>query len=180
MKYADLRAAIESSRPDDWNGIHCWGAGSGPAYRVDWDKSQGADDWELYFRQHSHAAAFKPDLGLTLAWGMEASFDMQREMTPDWLENFPLVDGVTYYLLDTFWNGALVDRGYYTVVDAEAYIPLPSPIYGGDDAEGVPTLDRYEVTRFDVAVTRIVHILANHRAEDYDRVLDRAGFVVTD
>lgn len=181
MKYDDLRAMIEKSHADDWNGIHCWGAGAGPTYRMGWDKgTRGDDKWELYFRQHSHVAAYKPDLGLSLAWGMEAHFDAKREMTPDWIENFPLVDGVSYYLLDTFWHGTLVDRGYYASVDAEAYVPLPSPVYGRDDDNGVPTLERYEVTRYDVALTRIVNVLANHRAEDFERVLNQTGFVVVD
>jgi hypothetical protein len=180
VQFSDVRDLIQSSQPGDWNGIHCWGSGSGPTYRMGWDKGKRGDDWELYFRQHSHVAAFKPDLSLTLAWGMEAHFDMKREMTPDWIENFPLVDGVSYYLLDTFWNGALVDRGYYAPVDAEAYVPLPSPVYGRDDDEGVPTLERYEVTRYDVALTRIVNVLANHRADDFDRVLSRTGFVIVD
>lgn len=181
MKYDDLRATIEKSRPSDWNGIHCWGSGAGPAYREDWDKStRGADNWQLHLRRHSHVAAYKADLGLTLAWGMEAHFDMKREMTPDWIKNFPLLDGVSYYLLDTFWNGSLVDRGMYASVDAEAYLPLPTPVYGRDNEEGVPTLERLEVTRYDVALTRVVNILANHRGDDFDRVLNQAGVVVVD
>ena len=181
MKLDELRSTIAQSSPDDWNGIHCWGAGSGPAFLADWDKgTRGNDTWQLYLRQHSHVAAFKEDLSLTLAWGMGAYFDNNRDMTPDWLNNFPLVDGVNYYLLDTFWNGTLVDRGYYASVDAEAYVPLPSPVYGPDGEDGTPTLRRLEVTRYDVAVTRIVNVLANHRADDFDRVLNQTGFVIVD
>lgn len=180
MKFDDLRAMIQSSTPADWNGIHCWGSGAGPAYRVDWDKGNRGKEWELYFREHSHVAAYKPDLGLSLAWGMPATFDEDREMKPDWIENFPLVDGVSYYLIDTFWNGAVVDRGYYAVVDAEAYVPLPSAVFGRDDNDGNPTLEHYEVNRYDVALARIANNLANHRDEDFDRVLSRTGFVVVD
>ena len=182
MKYSDIRDSIQKSHPSDWNSIPCWGSGSGPSYRVEWDKMTGAgSEWELRLKEHSHIAAYKPDLGVTLAWGMPAYDDKHPEMKPDWLDKFPLVNSVEYFLIDTFWNGSVIDRDYYTVVDSQAYLPLPTPLFGEPGIGSADSqLERHEVTHYQVALTRLVNNLDNHQDSNFDRTLDRTGFVVVD
>ncbi|PRZ34790.1 hypothetical protein CLV47_12322 [Antricoccus suffuscus] len=181
MKFTDVRDIIQSSRPSDWNYVPCWGSDSGPSYRTKWEKMTGPNStWELHHQEHDHIAAYKPDVGVTLAWGMPMYADNHPEMTPDWIDKFPLVDSVSYYFIDVFWNGSVIDRDLYTVMDSRTYLPLPNPIYNETAVGSTAARERYEVTHYQVALARLVNNLANHQDTDFDQALNRTGFALVD
>ena len=170
MNYNELRQTICDSSPDDWNIICCWGSGSGPSYREDtsaflesmiMEIRSGEREMEWPKRYHTQVAAYKPDLSISLAWGMKLQ---EEKLEEDWIKKFPN-ERAFLNCVDLFYNNALVDRVPYVSVDGSRCC-LPNPKF--------PTL---EVEREDVDLIRVVAHLTLSEPE-YDRYLAQSGFQI--
>jgi hypothetical protein len=112
-------------------------------------------------REESHAsvAVFKPDLSISLAWGLPSNSDFKEP----WANGFADPKASSAFL-DLFWMGTLVHRTTYVHVDGgRGNLPLPSP--SGDELT---------VERDYSALIRLVDSLDH--VSQYDLFFKRAGF----
>lgn len=182
MILEDALSLIASSDVSDWNVIPCWAANTGPSFLDRLQTWWGPDDgWGLDVDQHAIRAAYKPDLSLGLAFGLDFRPEYRgepdsRNLTFDWAEDFPDSD-VAGYWLDVLWCGMLVYRDLLLSVDGgRALLPSPRGFYvptGAARAEHVGDT----VTEREVAIARLVHSF-EHTEKEFQGYLDRAGFVV--
>ncbi len=123
MTFEDVIETIASSEPDEWWSEACWGANSGPSYHYQpefWDLIDGATN-VLKVESHSNVASFKPDVSITMAWGLKCLDDFREE----WANKFPDPKASSCFL-DIFYNNALIFRDVYVNVDCgRAKLPLP-------------------------------------------------------
>ncbi len=164
MKLRDLMKIIVDSDPSHWHKIGCWGAGSGPSFkdRIEFSTGPG-DHWNLETPSHSEVAVYKPDVSITMAWGFEANDDYVAEWTKKFSD-----EKARSFLVDVFYNNALVFREYLVSVDgARAYLPMP---------DGVDTLT------VPVAYNSFVQLIESlsTRSSEYSGYFDRAGFTAVD
>ena len=123
MTLSELIDTIVSSSKEEWHSMACWGAMSGPSYR---DKLEFYYHYEgqpnvLHSVSHGMVASYKPDLSITLAWGLTANDDFKEP----WANKFPDPKASSHYA-DIFFNNALVYRELYVVVDGgRAKLPIP-------------------------------------------------------
>jgi hypothetical protein len=122
MELEELLETIVTSDREDWHSIPCWGADSGPSYRdlftfyEMWDGERGV----LKAESHAYAAVYKPDVSITLAFGLRHVENFQEE----WANQFPDPHASSSYV-DVFYNNALVYRNLYVTVDGgRASLPL--------------------------------------------------------
>jgi len=122
--------AIIQSTGNDWHNIPCWGHGSGPSYK---------DHFEFYnifngqqnvilLKSHGNRATYKPDIKISIAWGLDNSFDEddRQKITESWATSFPDKSGASISLVDFFYNDSLVFRKLYGTVDGgRCKLPLP-------------------------------------------------------
>jgi hypothetical protein len=123
MTLAELFTKILSSNPGDWNVIPCAGGGSGPSYGSKFTFADERDGQRFVLDEDSHSsvAAFRPDLSITMAWGLSHSDDFEEP----WANGFPDKRASSSFF-DVFYNNALVYRGVYVMVDGgRAKLPLP-------------------------------------------------------
>lgn len=165
MNFQELFDTITSSRPEQWNTVVCWGADSGPSYR---DHFVFNDVYNkhpnvLVAESHGMIAAFKPNLSLTLAWGLEFSDKFEEP----WTSKFANPKASGHYV-DVFFNNALVHRDTYVIVDgSRAYLPFPK-------------------SQFDLSVPRAYSAFIELidglglRESEYDRYFKVAGFSLSD
>ena len=125
MTLDQLLKAIISSSKDSWHTITCWGTGSGPSYRSQLeergnpDGATGSD--HLVASSHRVVASYKPDLAISMAFGITANTNFQEE----WANIFHNPKASTHHG-DVFFNGALVYRDSYVLVDGgKAKLPMP-------------------------------------------------------
>lgn len=122
----DLKTLIEtvtSSNKEMWHTISCWGASSGPSYRdhLQFHQVYNGQKNVLYVDAHGTVATYKPDISITMAWGLEWLEDFQEP----WANSFPDRNASGHYV-DLFYNSALVFRAAYVAVDGGGvYLPLP-------------------------------------------------------
>ena len=117
MRLDDLMDTILRSAPTDWHAIHGF-----PTYR---DTLSGASDGEghhwIEIESHHSVATFIPDASITMAWGISVVDDFKEP----WANKFP-DQHASSALADVFYNGALVYRTFYILVDgAQCKLPLP-------------------------------------------------------
>ena len=162
MTFDEARAYVVKGTREDWQVQKC--GGSGPSYR---DRLTSVDqDGKAVVCADSHhaVAVYKPDLGLSIAWGLTRS----KHFDEPWAKNFPDKKPSSAFF-DLFYCGALVWRTIYVVVDGgRGYLPLPS----ASDREGIPT-----VSPDDDQLIRLLSDLEG-LSEEYDRCFRRAGLRV--
>jgi hypothetical protein len=114
MTLIDIIDVITRSDTKEWNHISCWGAFSAPSYRDKFEFYETFNGSEnvLHHDAHSDTAAYKDDLSITIAWGLVCN----EEFVEDWANNNPASNASSHFL-DVFYNGALVFRTVYVVVD---------------------------------------------------------------
>ncbi len=123
MTLTEIMDTIISSSKEDWHKMACWGGGSGPSYR---DKFEFYYHYEgqpnvLHSVSHGMVASYKPDLSITLAWGLTANDNFKEP----WANKFPDPKASSHHA-DIFFNNALVYRELYVVVDGgRAKLPVP-------------------------------------------------------
>lgn len=125
MDLEQLVHTVISSSRESWHIIPCWGAGSGPSYRSQFDmqhKFDGQAQQNLVSAvSHRVVASYKPDVAVTLAFGLVSSNDFKEA----WATIFPNSRASAHHA-DLFYNGALVYRDAYVLVDGgKAKLPLP-------------------------------------------------------
>ena len=114
MTLDELITLVTSSTPEDWHTTVCWGADSGPSYRDHLNFYQVYDGQPnvLFAKAHSLVACYKPDLSVTMAWGLDAITDFEEP----WANKFPDPKAASHHI-DLFYNNALVFRTEYVSVD---------------------------------------------------------------
>ena len=123
MTLRELLHTIISSSRSDWNTIVCWGTHSGPSYRDQFEFYQIYEGQHnvLHSDSHGMVASYKPDLSITMAWGLTAN----RNFDETWATNFPDPNASSHHV-DVFFNNALVYRDLFVSVDGgRAKLPLP-------------------------------------------------------
>lgn len=157
MTYNEYMRTVLGSTDADWNVITCWGSGSGPSYRERIVIIGTPDGQRLETESHSSAAAFLPDLAITMAWG----FKHLDEFSEPWANSFPDKHASSSWL-DFFYNGALIGRDLYVEVD------------GGRVMLPIPDRETLVVSRRDYQLVRLLQSLSGttYSFEEYFR---RAG-----
>ena len=124
MTLDQLLKTIIASSKDQWHAITCWGTGSGPSYRSQFEMRDAADDSQkalVTAGSHRVVASYKPDLSISVAFGLTSNSDFQEE----WANIFHNPKASTHHA-DVFLNGALVYRDSYVLVDGgKAKLPMP-------------------------------------------------------
>lgn len=167
MTFDELIDTIANSVRSDWRMESCWGARSGPSYR---DKFFEGPEGVLITDSHSNTAVYKPNLSITIAWGLDHSESFKEE----WTENFTTPKASSSYL-DFFYNNALVFRDVYVTVDgARCRLPVPKLELDGD---------RKRIIGYTVPIRRyrIIRLLDSmEKISEFDSYFERAGFTITE
>jgi hypothetical protein len=128
MTLDDLIHLFISSSRADWNVASCWGVGSGPSYRdkLEFHQVYNTQPNVLTHSAHGMTASFKPDLMITIAWGLDDESTSEKKFKEDWTSRFPDKSGARFRYLDFFYSSALVLRVKYASVDGGRYeLPIP-------------------------------------------------------
>ena len=125
MTLDQLFKNIVSSSRGSWHTITCWGVGSGPSYRSQLKTGrtmEGANNQDVESASSHHVvASFKEDLSITMALGLTANPDFKEA----WANIFHNPHASTHHV-DIFYNGAMVYRDSYVLVDGgKAKLPMP-------------------------------------------------------
>ena len=172
MTLNELLEVCGASSAEDWN-LVSWG----PAY-LDWllsSEGGGGENYQLRTAAHDSRAAYKPDLAIGIAWGLETNprsglGDEPHIFKEDWATKFPDPDA-TRHFLDFFYNGALVAREPYVSVDGRCDLPIPKRETDGEDV-----VTGLTITQRQYDVFRVLNALVT--TVDYDSYVQRAGFKV--
>lgn len=175
MKLIEVHQILAESQPHDWSHIPLWAANTGAGFHQVWDKSEGADGWELHFDRHTNQLVYKEDVSLTIGWGIE----YRRGMTPQFMTKYPSAEEAEVFFADVFWNNALIHRHplYSFKSFEQVYLPGPKAVYERDEYGKPLAVERYEVSAAQVGLARLVHS-AEH--EGFDELFARSGFVVAE
>lgn len=165
MKFSDYVSEVLQSEKEDWNVIPCWGSGTGPSYRDKFEISTRigpARSWELEVLSHSHTAALKDNLAITIAWGLSANEDFQEP----WANGFADPHATSSHV-DFFYHGALVYRELYVTVDGgRVSLPLPEQRSG-----------QLVVAENYAKVVALLNSLEGPYADEFERYMTEAGIV---
>jgi len=113
MGLEELQLIIADSDRGDWNVISCFRMPSYLPWSPDGD-----------FNEHNARAAYRPDVSIGLAWGIEESEDFQT----DWVAKLdePLGRPSPSIVADVLYNGMVVVRELLVLVEgAKCYLPIP-------------------------------------------------------
>lgn len=143
MTLTELIQKILNSTSNDWNDIGCWGAFSGPSYK---DKLEFYNVYDgepniLHVDSHSNVLVFKPDISITMAYGLSSNDEFKAE----WANQFPDPSASSSFI-DIFYNNALVFRETYLTVDG-GRCKLPIPSYGENHKDLVVSKEYYDFIR---------------------------------
>ena len=121
---------IIQSTGNDWHNIPCWGNGSGPSYKDHFEFYNIYDGQEniILHKSHGNRATYKPDVKISIAWGLDHSFDedVRQKHTDSWATNFSDSSGASISFVDFFYNDSLVFRKEYGTVDGgRCKLPIP-------------------------------------------------------
>jgi hypothetical protein len=104
MTLDEILNTVAGSTRDDWNIIHCWGGG--PSFLDSFSVwTGGADRWGLEHDQHGIRAAYRPDVSLGVAYGLDYMREDGKPLLLDyeWAKQF--VDSrVTGSWVDVLWS----------------------------------------------------------------------------
>ena len=163
MTLHELLNIIASSKPEDWNYFPCWGANSGPSYHNRFTSYNKREDQShvLLTASQSEVASYKPDVSITIAWGLTADDDLQMA----WANK--LADPkATSHLVDVFYNNALVYRDYYVRIGHETpYLPMTR------------TQDDLRVAQ---GYYSFIKIVSSFHSSEFEKYFHLAGLKLTD
>jgi len=123
MRLEKLILTVVASSKEEWHSINCWAQGSGPSYRSYYAPDHTSDGRlrSLDTVSHRTVAVFKPDVSITMAFGMPINLDLVQ----DWANIFPNPKASSHRV-DLFYNNALVYRDLYASVDGgKGKLPFP-------------------------------------------------------
>jgi hypothetical protein len=158
-----IRDMVRQSTADDWNKIE-----EGPTYRNRFGYSKGpGKQWRLEEDSHHTILVYKPDVDLTIAYGMHYQSQGRDEAEYEWSQAFASTSVRTGFA-DIFWRGSLIDRVDYAIVDDhQGVLPL------GGGADGL------KVTSLQVDVARLLHGITG-KMNKFDYFFDRVPFEITE
>lgn len=165
MNFEELRDTIAKSKKTDWHKINR----IGPTYRDRFGYWTGADGSGVTVDSHVTVAVYRPDIDLTIAYGMSETQNESGGNEPDfkWSEAFPDKKVREISVLDVFWGGSLVDRLNYVYVDgARGILPL------GSGHQGL------RITRYDYTVARLLSDIEG--LHEFSRYYDAVPFEYED
>jgi hypothetical protein len=172
MTFDEVIEGIAVSESNEWWSEPCWGSNSGPSYHYQpefWELIDG-DTNVLKVNSHSNVASFKPDVSITMAWGLECLDNFVEE----WANKFPDPSASSRYL-DIFYNNALIFRDVYVTVDGgRAKLPLPDRKWDKNE-EKIVALN---VPRRRYQLIKLVDSL--EYVSRFDDYFQRAGFTVVE
>ncbi len=131
MRFDDYMNEVLNSSKHDWNVMTCWGFGSGPSYREQFEVAQRMTPSRdllstIDVKSHSMSAALRSNLAITIAWGLTSNEDFIEP----WANSFPNPKASSSYV-DFFYAGSMIYRDIYVTVDGgRVRLPLP------DDRDG--------------------------------------------
>lgn len=165
MNLEDFRQIIQNSGPDDWRVIKH----QGPSYHNWFDGSLTPDGYRIEINSHYANASYKPDINITIAWGMGLEFehagDASHARRFEWSKIFS-DKTVRLCFADFFWCGALVDRFNYVVADGgKAVLPWALEIRG------------LATTQHEHDTAKLIHHLGDH-VEGFEEYFRRVGFTI--
>ena len=163
MTFDEARERILDGTTALWNVVHCGHGHSGPSFRdrLTFDETDDEAPHVLHADSHHSVAVYKPDLFLSLAWGLTQEPDWQEP----WVKTFSDPHAKSAFV-DVFYCGALVWRDVYVVVDdGRGYLPIPS------DRDDIQT-----VTFDEDRLMRLLNALDG--PSRYDDLMSIAGFRV--
>ena len=165
LNLEDFRQTIQSSGPDDWRVIKH----QGPSYQNWFDGSLTSDGYHIEVNSHYATASYKPDIDITIAWGMGLDFehvgDASHARRFEWSKVFS-DKTVRLCFADFFWRGALVDRFNYVVADGgKAVLPWALEIRG------------LATTQHEYDTAKLIHHLGDH-VEGFEEYFRRVGFTI--
>jgi hypothetical protein len=157
MTLDELLTMCAQSSHDDWNLMSCWGAFSGPSYLG--QVAETTPDENVYEETHSVRASYRPDIAIGIAWG----YPSNKNWHEPWIDNFSDKSAHSDFV-DFFYNGMLVQREVYVVVDGgRAYLPVPS-------------VENQTITRWEYDFFKVLDGL--ERLSEFDRYIRQAGISI--
>ena len=122
MTFDDARERILEGTTALWHVVHCGPGGSGPSFRdrLTFGETDDEAPHVLHADFHHSVAVYKPDLCLSLGWGLTQEPDWQEP----WLKKFSDPHAKSAFV-DVFFCGTLVWRDVYVVVDGGRGSSLP-------------------------------------------------------
>lgn len=163
MTLDELHTVVADSTASEWHRI----LKIGPTYRDRFGACSGPGDTSgLDHDSHAEVAVYRPDIDLTIAYGMAES-QHDRDLKFKWSENFPDSAIREISLVDFFWRGSLVDRLNYVHIDGARGI-LP---FGGGH-QGL------RITQYELVVARLLSDIGDYR--EFDRYYSSVPFELQD
>lgn len=163
MTLQELMDLCAGSQGADWETM-----GEFPMFLTEFDQVTDAEGTRVELAGSHHSrATYRHDISIGLAWGFRVR---DYTATPSWAV-FP-DKAVSLCLADFFYQGLLVYRHFYLVVDGgRAYLPAPD----GNEADG------WHVSGWGHDFTRTLQELGHgsHVVDEYDRYFRQAGFRIT-
>jgi hypothetical protein len=171
MNLQDLLDTCAQSDPSDWQTIPCQ---SGPSFLDQFDAQPGEHGLQLRHQAHHMRAAYKPDVCLALAWGIDPDNippDETRFQKAPWSKAFPAAPEWTTLLADVLYCGTLVHRESCADVDgARCYLPVPRRSKTGE----------FTVSQWSHDFVRLLDRLERSPGSEFDRYFQDAGFTIAD
>jgi hypothetical protein len=170
MKLDDIRQIIAGSTAADWQEI----SGS-RLFIYAFGEVVSADEHRVTVDYHHSLAVYREDVSLRLAWGLEEERDLEFDRV-----HFPYSQTRRAYA-DAFWQGALVARWTYLIVDGgRCYLPEIEPVYEGKDEDPEDSskwhLRGYQAYTGDIAMARLLNDLVGRPEEGaFERYMEQAS-----
>jgi hypothetical protein len=168
VKYDEITQMVTSSSAGDWTVLQ-----PGPLYLDELGEVSSGDRHWVEVNTHYSMAVYRPDVNLRLAWGLKRDDDQHFE---GWSWPNPKI---TRSLADAFWQGSLVARWSYLVVDGGAcYLPDPDReiLRTGDSPTDIEW-GRRTAQASEVALARLLNAFAQRPYEQFDRYFEQSGIV---
>ena len=159
-----MRQLIETSQSDMWNVF----SHSPVPDRLILSTSQSGPEFEQ--DNHHTMAVYKPDVSLSLAWGLLEN----AEFSEEWHEQGGFPDKKARSIwVDTFWNGVTIDRELAVSVDGgRCTLPLPRR-----HVEDTATIG-WEISRWQHSFFRLINTLGGVSPREYESYVDRGRFFI--
>lgn len=164
---------IFKSKGKDWQKIHCLGNGNGPSYKDHFEfyDIYNGEDNVILLKSHENRATYKPDIKISIAWGLSNSFNNNdhHKIKDSWAISFEDESGAYTSFVDFFYNDSLVFRKIYGIVD------------GGRCKLPIPQIDSNGNFVVSTEYSESIRLLNEIDGDvDYDYYLSRSGISLND
>lgn len=174
VQLSEIVGRVTGSRPEDWHRVDAGNVTYLDRLEHGWTYENGVKQSFIEVESHHSRVVMKDDVQIGMAWGVRRDPDGER-FHEDWTERFADEQASAAWL-DLLYNGQLVDRRMYVVVDGgRCKLPLPEQIFAEGFGVG-PREKRLWVRREDALIMGLINALDS--GYDYARYLSQAGFDV--